>query len=262
VEQSPRNVSRSILGAEFDDLTGARRGDVGLGADETNIETSATFTNLLQREGLFAAIGNFCIGSHFAVQESPYASRSLIELQARVPRADAGGTSRLHARLRDLRHRFIGVAESRSFQRRLIKTVGGYVAEYPINWGWCAGGGITAKGLALGSLAFLDYLTASRVFGPTAVAKALGRLPISGLHDFRRLRKWCSREYIEDTLSTTELQDSGLLSRRAVKQILVEHFSGRKDHHGALLAALDLAHAHRVFVSPRRHRPGMLVAHS
>jgi len=208
-----------------------------------------------QQEAMFSQVGNYGIGNHFMVQASPYASRALIESVARTPKdstVDTAPTIR-SMRLRDLRHRFFGEPDHRSFQRQLIRAAGGRVARYPINWGWRASGGISPKGAALGMLTLVDALAESRgLNGNTLVGRALTALRITGLHDFRRPRRWLIRDYVHDTLQARDLLGDGILDRAAVEGMLKEHFSDERDRHGDLMLAMDLAHAYRVFVAARR----------
>ena len=100
-------------------------------------------------------------------------------------------------------------------------------------------------------LAFLDALTASRGLERGVTGRALEALQISARHDFRQLRKWCSREFLHDTLGRKELRESGLFDMRTIERMLREHFGGASDHHGNLMLAVDLACAHQVFLTPR-----------
>jgi hypothetical protein len=199
---------------------------------------------------LFESMGNFCIGNHFMVQESPYASRPMIEALALAPLRSMWRktASAPRLRLRDSRHRFLGESERCSFQRTLISGVGGYVAEHPINWGWRVASGPSVRGLALGALAMLDMAAGSRAFEKSVLRRAVAALPVTGRHDFRQLRKWCSRDFLQDTLSRGPLRDSGVLDLETIRRFLSEHFAGKADHHGNLILALDLAHAHQIFV--------------
>ena len=209
---------------------------------------------LLQEEVLFSSIGNYSIGHHFMVQRSPYASRELIQALTQAPEDARSHAPRSILRIRcdDLRHRFLGHQLNRSFQRKLIRVVGGYVAECPINWGWRAGGGVSPRGTIAGLLAFCDALTASQGLDHGSLGWALEKIRIAGRHDFQRLRKWCSREFLYDVLLRRETQDRGLLNVRRIETMLDEHFAGRRDHHGNLVLALDLCCAQQVFLDRSR----------
>jgi len=251
VEQlSPRSGDLSILGSALDGVENGGRDDHWF-YDEARTDTRLNLEFLLQREVLFASIGNFCLGNHFMVQQSPYASRSLIEATTRAPQEPNARAidSVPRMRLNDLRHRFLGEAEERSFQRKLINVVGGYVAECPVNWGWRVSGGVAVKGVALGALTLVDAFVGSRYREESVVSRLLATLRISGLHDFRQLRRWCDRDFTYDTLRAKGVCESGILDGQAIERMLGEHFSSRRDHHRSLMLALDLAHAYQIYVS-------------
>src|SRR4029077_5036952 len=98
------------------------------------------------------------------VEQSPYASRALIELLPLRPRVaeNNDNLSVLQRRLNDLRHRFLGEPVRHSFQRTLIARQGGAVASYPINWGWRAKGGVSVAGALTGLATFIDAMAGSR----------------------------------------------------------------------------------------------------
>jgi len=204
----------------------------------------------LQSETLFSSIGNYCIGHHFVVQRSPYASRRLIEALARAPSDARCRAPRSIFRIRcdDLHHRFLGYPAHRSFQRKSISAVGGYVAQCPINWGWRVRGGVSPKRTVAGLLTFLDALAASQGLDRSWFGRALETVRITGRYDFRQTRKWCSREFLRDTLLRREIRERGLLNVPRIETMLDEHFAGRRDHHANLMLALDLSCAQQVFL--------------
>ena len=112
---------------------------------------SSAIEFILQHEVPFSRVGNFAIGNHFAIQQSPYADRALIETMACRP---AGGPSlsgsMTRMRLIDLKHRFLGHPKAFSFQRSLLVRMGGFASTYPINFGWRATGGLSLRGMLLG----------------------------------------------------------------------------------------------------------------
>src|SRR5690606_2612539 len=115
----------------------------------------ATLRYILTSEIAFSSVGNFSIGNHYAAQQSPYASRALIETLAGRPRRHSGpSASMLRMRLRDLRHRFLGEPATTSFQRTLVRRIGGAAARIPINWGWRPAGGVSAPGMIMGVATF------------------------------------------------------------------------------------------------------------
>lgn len=206
---------------------------------------------LLQKEVPFSSVANFCLGNHFVVQQSPYADRALIELKFREPRHQKEKTTSVfRTRVKDLRHRFLGEPESRSFQRRLIKSVGGDVATCPINWGWQAQGGVSLRGLLIGGLALVDALVASRGMEKGVVWSGLGSLGVRGLSDFRRPNILLSpgmQEFLRDTLVSGTVKQSGLFASKHLEKTLEEHFSSYGRHYQTLVFALDVALAQSVF---------------
>jgi len=210
----------------------------------------------LNREVLFASIANYSIGHHFMVQRSPYATRELIEAIGRAPAEAHANRPRSPLRMRflDLRHRFLGDPVHRSFQRKVISRVGGFVANCPVNWGWRVQGGVSPTGALAGLLAFFDALAASKGLESGIVGRALETLQIPARHDFRQLRKWCSRDFLYDTLCRRELREEGLFNMRTIERMLDEHFAGGLDHHVNLMLALDLACAQQVFLLPNTRK--------
>jgi len=203
---------------------------------------------LLQYATLFSSIGNYCIGHHFMVQQSPYASRELIEALGRAPVDAHRPSSVFRMRCDDLRHRFLGHPPHRSFQRKVVRARGGYIAECPINWGWRVNGRVSPKGSIAGLLAFFDALATSRGLDRGRLGRALETFHITGRYDFRQTRKWCSREFLSDTLLRREVRDTGLLNATRIETMLDEHFAGKKDHHANLMLAVDLSCAQKVFL--------------
>ena len=211
---------------------------------------------LIQYEVPVTSLGNYSIGHHFMIQQSPYASRSLIEVSLGSP---PGGRNSCvfepsRARLRDLRHRFLGQPRVQSFQRKVIEEVGGFAADYPINWGWCASGGVSLRGLGWGMLAFVDAAASQPHLVPKFMRKCLRFVGADGVHDIYRYRTWFDtvlREFVEDTLRSRLVTESGLFNATAVVSLLDEHYRGIRSHHSTLLATLDLALAQRLFAASR-----------
>lgn len=205
------------------------------------------FTFLLQQEVPFSSVGNYSLGSHFAVQQSPYASRLLIESTRRRPLVERrpARLSLMQMRLQDLRHRFVGEAEEHSFQVQLIKQRGGPAATIPINWGWRAAGGVSPRGLAYGAMALCDALMCSRGLDSGALYKALEAVNIAGLHEYRSLHQELGllKAYVHDVLCSEPVRNGGLLNRGRIIQMLREHYEEGRSHDKALSRALDLAMA-------------------
>lgn len=207
---------------------------------------------LLQNEVPFSSVGNYCIGNYFTIQQSPYANYLLIENSFRMPADKNAGESLslIQLRLNDLRHRFLGEPESHSFQRKLIKATGGYVASCPINWGWRAKGGVSLPGLCWGMLTFLDAIAASKGLNSGVSGKGLKFLNITGLHEFRYYDAWMKsfmKEFIYDTLLSDSIKASGLFNIKRLEKMVEEHYSYQRDHHKALVFALDIAVAKEAF---------------
>ena len=209
---------------------------------------------LLQNEVPFSSVGNYCIGSFFAVQQSPYAYHLLIENSFRMPvDKNAGGSlSLIQLRLNDLRHRFLGEPELYSFQRKLIKEIGGYAASCPINWGWRAKGGVSPFGSVMGVLTFIDAVLASRGLDSGLIGKGLEAMHITGLHEFKHYKKWMNsfmKDFVCDVLLSHSVKESGLFNTEKINKVIEEHYSSKKCHYKALALALDLALSQQVFKS-------------
>lgn len=207
---------------------------------------------LFQQEYTFTQLGNYSIGNSFAVQQSPYASRDLIALCYREPRREehSASMSPRYLRFRDLRHRFLGEPERYSFQRRLVHRIGGFAANYPINWGWRAKGGISVPGAFRGCLSAVDAYSERAGWDSGARGGFLQALRIAGLHEHRKPKKWLRdslRDFTYDTLRSVETEKACVLDISTVSRMLDEHYSGRVSHYRALVLALDLALAAKNF---------------
>lgn len=217
--------------------------------DEARTPTGIDPEFLLHREIPVTSVGNFCIGNHFAVQQSPYANRRLVESIAYRPLPeDTSGGSLVKLRLRDLRHRFLGEPEAHSFQRRLIHRLDGFAAQCPINWGWRASGGVSARGSLRGALTLLGMLASSRGLDEGPLSSWVE--PVVSLHDFRRRRHWLRtslREFSNDVLRSDSLRAAGLFDAALLDRTLDEHFGGSRDHYETVVFALDTALAHEHF---------------
>ena len=209
---------------------------------------------LIQCEALFSSLGNYSIGHHFMTQQSPYASRELIETSLAATFSEESGSFLPNrARLRDLRHRFFGEPLGQSFQRKIISATGGFAATFPINWGWRASGGISLRGLAWGGLAFAD--AASLRWPPrSSFMRQRLRIPgVDGMYEIRPWREWFDhalREFVNDTLRSRLVTESDLFNTAAVVRLLDEHYHGVRPHYDTLLATLDLALAQQLFAEP------------
>lgn len=207
---------------------------------------------ILQQEIPFTLMSNFCVGSHFAAQKTPYASRKLIETLALRPAASGGAPSgsKFRMRLRDLRHRFVGEPEDRSFQRTLVRRLNGYAARCPVNWGWRPTGGVSITGVATGFATFAGMFARASGLDNGILRLPLRWTGLPALHDFRESRRWLQsdlRDYVRDTLLSAELRHAGLFNRPLLEAVVEEHLTRRRDHHHSVTFALDVALAFRSF---------------
>jgi len=219
----------------------------------------SAYERSLQEDGALPSVGNACIGQVFATQQTPYASRVMIESLGCAPlgRESAESFYRSGARLRDLRHRVLGEPADRSFQRALIARVGGPVAAYPINWGWRPRGGVSPRGLVLGALACLDQVAAWPKRGSRPLRAVLRLLGTEGLHEIKPYRVWLTewlRDFVHDTLLSTAAQQSGLFNTAELSRVLRDHYVLGKPRTGTITAALDLALAHQLFCTEPARR--------
>jgi hypothetical protein len=208
---------------------------------------------LLHREVPFAEAANYAVGQTFSSQISPYADRTLVELSARRPRAEARGGPLPNPRLRDLAHRFLGEPSDRSFQRRFVKREGGFVARYPINWGWRADGGVSIPGMISGSLAAADAYGARQGRVAHLIRIALEITGLAGLHEYRRWDdrlKGPVRHFLGDMLTSRAVRDSGLFDNVALIRAVDRLIFRREGQVDTLIAALEVA------VGIERARPG------
>lgn len=211
------------------------------------------FKFLLQNEVPFSSMGNYSIGNHYAIQQSPYANARLIGISGRAPlrSKEAGSPSLIRMRLKDLNHRFFGEPERTSFQRRYIKETGGFVAECPINWGWRARGGVSVPGLLNGVLALTDAYVASKHLSEGVLGLALKKGGILGLHEYKYFSAWIRthlKAFIGDTLGSRGVRESGIFDRSALEK-LTGKIDEPMEHQKELIFALDVACAQQVFMA-------------
>jgi hypothetical protein len=245
----------SLRGAELAVLAPRLRGADPSGhwlLERLDQDERSTLQFILQNETVFTSAGNFSIGNHFAAQQSPYANRALIETLAHRPvtGASAPSGSMVRMRLRDLRHRFLGESAARSFQRTLVKRLGGFAARCPINWGWRPAGGVSPGGLLMGGATLVGMYARARGLDDGVLRGPLAWSGLPALHDFRESRRWLRqdlREFTLDTLGSRMVRDADLFDRRSLDPILDQHFRGRQDHYETVTFALDLALAQQLF---------------
>jgi len=249
---SLRNADPSMLSDEII-VSPGKTADAHWYAEAAQGDGSMDYAFLLQQEVPFSSVANYSLGSHFSLQQSPYANHRVIEAARYRPPAHDGqkSSSMLRARLKDLHHRFFGESALRSFQVKYIRDTGGYVATCPINWGWRASGGISLQGLLLGGGAFADALAASRGKGSGLLSRGLQAAHIKGLHEYTPFKTWLMdlREFVTSTLVSQDVQQSGLFDAKRLAAMLEEHYTQKRSHHKELGVALDLALAAQVFTA-------------
>jgi hypothetical protein len=220
-------------------------------------DRTAAMEFILQQEIPFTSVGNYSVGSHFAVQQSPYADSALVATLALKPADNlaAPSGSLLRMRLRDLNHRFFGEPAHTSFQRTLLQRIGGFAARYPINYGWRASGGVSPAGFALGVATLLGMVAQKQGLDDGPVGDIVARTGLPSLHNFRRSTHWLRRhlrEFTHDVLGERTIRNTGLFDVPALTRVVEEHFSGRRDHHETVVFALDVALAHQTFCTKGR----------
>lgn len=242
---SIRNADVSVLNIERTkhSFTGINQHWLETLSNKSNVPL---FKLLLQHEIPYTFVSNYSIGQHFAVQQSPYANRRLIEVTSRRP-TDSIHTNKFrpsHARLKDLRHRFFGENQSTSFQQKVILSQGGYVAECPINWGWRVKGGVSLSGLGMGALAFCDaYAGLTNPISRT-MAKGLHLIKAEGMHIFKQYDNWLINhlsDFVHDSLKSKKVLESGLLNKEQIDKLLAEYYSNKGTRSKEIIAVLDLA---------------------
>jgi hypothetical protein len=211
--------------------------------------------SLIEYEVPFASLSNYSIGHHFMIQQSPYANRRLIEasLKAAADGREGGAFQPRRARLNALAHRFVGQPRTRSFQRKLIEATGGAVADFPINWGWRARGGVSAKGLGWGLLAFADSMSSRTPRLARIGRQSLRLLGAEGMGEITQYPRWLNtvlRDFVNDTLRSRLVTQSGLFDAARVARLSDEHYRGTRSHYTTLVATLDLALAQQVLAAP------------
>jgi hypothetical protein len=210
--------------------------------------------SLIQYEVPFASLSNYSIGHHFMIQQSPYADRRLIEASLRAATHVHEGAFRpRRARLQALAHRFVGQPRTRSFQRKVIEATGGAVAEFPINWGWRARGGLSARGLGWGLLALADAMSSRTPRLPKIGRRSLRLMGVEGVAEITQYPHWLDtvlRDFVNDTLRSRLVTQSGLFDAARIARVSDEHYRGTRSHYDTLVATLDLALAQQVLAAP------------
>ena len=207
---------------------------------------------LIQNENLYASVGNYSIGNHFAVQQTPYADRSVIGQKLRQPPNPHQGSKPdaiWQIKLRDVRHRFLGQPVAYSFQRKVVKDTGGFVANCPINWGWRARGGVSLGGLMYGAMAMTDAVLGSKLGKhpiPNNILKAVGIKGLSSFQEVNILANPKTKQFVADTLLSAGSRQSGILESRQLELIVESGLSDTRQRSN-LEFALDVALAQHNF---------------
>lgn len=252
---SLRGANAKILSSRFHAAAEASSRDRGHWLlSRLNDSQRSRLEFILRNETVLTSVGNYSIGNHYAAQQSPYGTRELIETLARRPADDAGSpsSSKLKMRLRDLRHRFVGEPEERSFQRTLVKRDGGFAAECPVNWGWKPSGGVSPTGFALGGATFVGMFARAKGLDNGALRGPLSLTGLPSLHDFRESRRWLKesmRTFAHDLLTEQATRNADLFDANELTRVMDDHFAGRTDAYHTIVFAMDLALANRLFVA-------------
>ncbi|RWX48964.1 hypothetical protein VT99_10393 [Candidatus Electrothrix marina] len=207
---------------------------------------------LMEQEIPFSSVGNYTVGNHYAIQQSPYADKQLIETSANRPVVPMNKkeVSLLQMRIKDLHHRFLGEPIETSFQKKLIKDIGGPAAEIPINWGGRAKGGVSVSGVTLGMRALADAALASKSIDSGPVYSAASLLSIAGMHEVCHHNKWLKgpmKEYVLDLFFSKRTKESGLFDTAKLAQTAELYFDNQFNSYKHISLALDLALATKVF---------------
>ena len=209
---------------------------------------------LIQNESLYASLGNICIGSHFTIQHSPYADRTVISQKLRqppIPNLHQKQESIWQIKIRDLQHRLFGQPLMYSFQRRVVKDTGGFVANCPINWGWRARGGVSLGGLAYGILSMADAVLSSKLSNHPLLSKILTSVGIHGLSGFQvvdMLQQSRVKQFVADTLLSSNSLEAGIFDTNEIKQLVNLGLSDPR-YRTNLEFALDVALAQNNFLN-------------
>jgi hypothetical protein len=202
---------------------------------------------LFEQEVHYWSIANYMLGSSCALQLSPYADVTLIEMA----KAAISGDPRFHnptntsIRNRDIRHRLCGPPLARSFQRAVLMRYDQAGPNIPMNWGWRARGGWSVRWAPAAVRTAADAVACKlgrqrkslRIL--TQLSRALGRP--STLVPWPELLRSRLRAFTCDTLLSRNAADSGLFEVTALRRALDDHFCYRADHHSTICRALEIA---------------------
>jgi hypothetical protein len=203
---------------------------------------------LFGQEVHYWSIPNYLVGSSRALQLTPYCDYRLFQLSTA---AFALNSTLRHPTLdtlrsRDLHHRFAGTPKAWSFQRQFLienDIRGRYV---PLNWGWYASGGWSAKWVlnAITSAADAALIKLSRSpsrFG--SVAKWITprlRHP-STLIDWPPTLKGQLRDLTLEAFNSRVVKEAGVFDLTVLESISRDHFSGGSEHHHTMYRCLEIS---------------------
>ncbi len=208
-------------------------------------------TFLIQRENLFAQLGNYSIGHEMASQHTPYADRTLIDAKYREPLATRDKPKSIKdIKMRDLKHRILGQSPQRSFQCYAVQKAGGAVSSCPINWGWTTKGGFSAGGLYYGAKAFTDIVTGNklnRIPGANKLLKKMGIKGFSSFHTRHILYSDQMQSYIKEIFLDQSVRQSGLFKASRLDYLIDNGFSDGQSDYDEIVLSLDLALATKNF---------------
>ncbi len=203
---------------------------------------------LFEQEVHFWSVANYMLGSANALQLSPYADVTLLELSTAAFSRDPRfiNPTRASIRRRDMRHRLVGPPREQSFQRTLLTRHAVAGNNVPMNLGWRARGGWSVRAApitlrfaadALANKLGKQYKALKRPM--THVSQALGTP--SELVAWPEMMRGPLRDFAYDILLSRDIAESGLFEATQLRRTLDEHFEARTDHHSTLFRALEIA---------------------
>ena len=110
---------------------------------------------------------------------------------------------------------------------------------------------VSHSGASLGGLALADAALSRGNPSTGFLRKGLRAIGIDGMQEIRPWREWMDsplRDFLNDSLRSRAVAHSDLFDVARVIHLLDEHYDRVRPHYGTLLAALDLALAHQLFV--------------
>jgi hypothetical protein len=202
---------------------------------------------LFEQEVHYWSVANYMLGSSRALQLSPYADVTLIEMAKAAISDDPrfGNPTKESIRNRDIRHRLCGAPLSRSFQRAILMRYDRVGGNIPLNWGWRARGGWSLRWAPAAFRTAADAVACKlgrqgrSLKLMTELSRALGRP--STLVLWPELIRDRLRDVTYDTLLSRSAADSGLFEVAALRRALDDHFSYHANHYSTICRALEIA---------------------